>query len=135
MKKPIKLSCFLLFLIVLVSISCKKNETTTPEREKFLGKWGVHENHNKGDFEVTISADPNESSRVFIYNFAAQLPENKATAVISGNSITLDANQSVGEATNLHGSGTMSGTTTINWTYSFFQGGDQNNATAVYTKK
>ena len=136
MKKSIRFSFFFLLLFGGL-VSCTKTDSTPSgeDRAKFLGTWNVNESSKKLFFEATIMVDPNESSRVLIDNFAGQLSGNRATAVISGNSITLDANQSVGGATNLSGSGTMSGTGSINWSYSFFQGGDKINATAVYTKK
>ena len=138
MKKSLRFSFFFL-LAFFALFSCTKTDTNPSssgdDRAKFLGNWAVHESYTKLNYDVTILADPNESSRVLIDKFAGQLTGNRATAVISGNSITLDANQTVGGATSLSGNGTMSGTTTINWTYVFLQGGDQINATATYTKK
>ena len=139
MKKSISFSLFFLMLIILALVSCTKTDsTTTPsgdDRAKFLGSWNVSETHNKGSFVVTIKADPNEASRVLIDNFANLLPGNQATAYISGNSITLDANQSVGNMINISGNGTMTGSTTINWTYTMTDGATRIDATAVYTKK
>lgn len=138
MKKPIA-KC-LLFLVVAATglISCSKVEDTTPtgnDRDRFLGSWSVHEIHTKSDYLVTIKADPNEASRVLITNFGNLIASYSATAYISGNNITLDANQMVGNMEILSGSGVLSGTTTINWVYSMTDGATQIDATAVYTKK
>jgi hypothetical protein len=138
MKRAARLSFFLLAMIFLSLTSCTKTDTnsgSSNDRDKFLGTYSVHEIHTKSDFEVTIKADPNESSRVLIDNFANLLPGNQATAYISGNSITLDANQSVGNMTNISGSGLMSGTTKITWSYTMTDGATRIDATATYTKK
>ncbi len=139
MKKSIRFSYFLLFLVVIALVSCTKTDTNISpsgdSRAKFLGSWTVSETHTKGSFPVTILADPNESSRVLIDNFANLLVGNRATAYISGNSITLDPDQAVGNMTHISGSGTMTGTTTINWTYTMTDGATKTDATAVYTKK
>ncbi len=138
MKKSIRFSIFVLLGLCAIE-SCTKTDTTPSssgdDRAKFLGTWNVNESYQKINYDVTIIADPNESSRVLIDKFAGQPTGNRATAVISGNSITLDANQNVGGATNVSGNGSMSGTTKINWTYTFLQGGDAFSATATYTKK
>ena len=138
MKKSIRYSIFVILGLFAIE-SCTKTETTPSpsgdDRAKFLGTWNVNESYQKINYDVTIIADPNESSRVLIDKFAGQPTGNRATAIVSGNSITLDANQNVGGATNVSGNGTMSGTTRIIWTYTFLHGGDAFSATAVYTKK
>ena len=127
------------FLFFFVMTSCTKTDSepdpTGNSRDKFLGSWGVHETHNKADYTVTILADPNEESRVLIDNFGNLLQGNRATAVVSGNSIILDANQPVGDMTIISGSGNMSGTTVINWTYSMTDGATRIDAVATFTKK
>jgi len=139
MKSSIRISFFFIFLICISLVSCTKTDTNSTssgdDRAKFIGTWGVHEIHNKSDYTVTILVDPNESSRVLIDNFANLLTGNRATAYISGNSIILDVNQSVGGWTIINGSGTMTGTTTINWSYALSNGATRIDATATYTKK
>jgi hypothetical protein len=134
MKKVFRFSFF--FLTVLIATAaCTKNDSTPSDRANYLGTWTVSESHNKAGFEVTILADPNDANRVLIDNFANLLAGNRASAFISGNNITLDQNQSVGGWTILHGSGTMTGTTIINWSYALTNGATQIDATAIYTKK
>jgi len=138
MKKSIRVSFSFLFLVVIAFVSCTKTDTTTPssdDRAKFIGDWSVHEIHNKGDYSVTIKTDPNEASRVLIDNFGNLVYGNKATAYISGNSIILDQGQVVSNMTIISGSGTMTGTTKISWTYSMTDGATRTDATATYTKK
>lgn len=138
MKTHFSFPVIFLFLFFFILTSCTKTDSEPDPsgnaRDKFLGTWSVHETHNKADFPVTILADPNEESRVLIDNFGNLLPGNRATAVVSGNSITLDANQPVGDMTIISGSGNMPGTTVINWTYSMTDGATRIDAVATFTK-
>jgi hypothetical protein len=140
MKKTLRFSFYFLILASTVLVSCTKTDSTPSpsgdDRTKFLGDWGVHEIHNKSDYTVTIRVDPNDASRIFIDNFANLIYPNKATAVISGNSITLDPGQVVSDWTIISGSGTMTGTTTINCPYAMTNGATRIDVTtATYTKK
>ena len=67
-------------------------------REAFLGRWNVRETWTKLSYEVTITADPNSETGVFIYNFAntgsGSIP---AGASVSGSVITLDPGQVIGK--------------------------------------
>lgn len=134
-----RISLFLGVILAAIVMSCAKSDTTPSpsgdDRSKFLGDWSVHETHTKSDYSVTIRSDPNESTRVLIDNFGNLLASNRATGYVSGNNIYLDDNQTVGSMTILAGSGTMSGTTRINWTYSMSDGATLISATATYTKK
>ena len=139
MNKIIRFSLLSVILFSVALVSCTKTDTNPSpsgdDRAKFIGNWAVHEIHNKADYSVTISADPNESSRVLIDNFGNLLAGNKATAYISGSTIVLDANQTVGNMTVIGGNGSMTGTTKITWTYSMTDGATRTDATATYTKK
>ena len=137
MKRSIKILNLILFAAVLAVSSCTKENTTDPSpdnRTKFIGNWGVQESYQKGYYEVTITADPNATDRVLISNFGGVGSGNKATAYLTGSSITLDANQNVAGWI-LNGAGTIIGTTTMNWTYTMDNGATTISATAVFTKK
>jgi hypothetical protein len=136
--KTLKSFIYIVFLAVGFSLSgCTKDSSTpvTGTRDAFLGKWSVSETWTKLAYEVTISADPNSSGGVFIYNFAntgsSSMP---AGAAIDGTSIILDANQVIGDGITINGSGNLSGTR-ITWNYTLNNGADLINAIAVYTKQ
>jgi hypothetical protein len=138
MKKLIWISLFSIVLAVTI-VSCAKTDTTPStsgdDRAKFLGDWSVNEIHSKNTYIVTIRSDPNESTRILIDNFGNLISSYSASGYVSGNNIYLDADQHVGSMTILSGSGTMSGTTKISWTYSMTDGATRIDATATYTKK
>jgi len=129
----------LVIMVLTVTLAgCAKDSDTSPDtgtRSAFLGKWSVSETWTKLSYEVTISADPNSSNGVFIYNFAntgsSSIP---ASAVINGTSIVLDPDQVIGEGITITGNGTLSGTK-INWNYSIDDGATLIQAVAVYTKQ
>jgi hypothetical protein len=139
MKKSVLFSFLVLLLISMTFTSCDKTDTdlspTGNDRDKFLGAWSVHEIHTKADFVVTILEDPNETSRILIDNFANLITGNRATAVVSGSTITLDAEQTVGNMTVIGGSGTLTEPTKMSWTYSLTDGATRTDATATFTKK
>lgn len=123
--------------LILLSSGCttEDNSNVSPDtRSKFLGTWSVNESQKKNVYEVTISADPNAGNRVFINNFGG-VGSGRATAFISGSSITLDPDQNIGNLV-FNGSGTMnSGSNSMNWNYSINDGADLTYYTAVFTKK
>ncbi len=137
MKRSIIFLNLLLLMAVLTVSSCTKDTTTdnsSDSRAKFLGTWGVNESYQKAYYEVTITADPNATDRVLISNFGGVGPGNKATAYLSGNSITLDANQTIAGWI-LNGGGSINGTTIMNWSYTMDNGATTISASAVFTKK
>ncbi len=131
----------LLFLVVSqVFFSCA-TESTNPDpsptdaRSKFLGRWSVNETWTKQTYVATISADPNSTDGVFISNFGnTGSSGNPAGAKVSGNSISLDPNQTIGSGWIINGGGSMSGTTKISWNYTINDGATLINAIATYTR-
>ncbi|HTX87443.1 MAG TPA: hypothetical protein VMC08_00510 [Bacteroidales bacterium] len=136
----------LVTLIALYS-SCAK-DTSSPSsdnRSKFLGTWNVTETYNKAGspgwlmplltYQVTVTADPDSSTAVFISNFANAGANVKAHAETSGNNIYISpAKQVLSTGWKVDGSGTITGTTPINWIYTIDNGADIFYATAVYSK-
>ncbi len=126
--------------IVMITLTvaltgCTKDSNTTPDpgRSSFIGKWSV--SPTKLTYEVTISADPNSSTGVFISNFAMiGTTYPPAGASIKGNTITLDANQVIGNGLTINGSGTLSGTK-IAWHYTIFDGADLTTVNETYTRE
>jgi len=124
------LSCTIIFP------GCTKDSSTTPDsttRASFLGNWLA--SPTKSTYDVTISADPNSSNGVFIANFnLVGFSYPPASASISGNKITLDANQVIGAGITVNGSGTLSGTKIL-WNYTTFDGADLTTVKETYTKQ
>ena len=112
----------------------KSDNTDTPTRSSYLGRWSVTESSRKLTYEVNITADPGSGDGIFISNFAnTGWSSTPAGAVVAGNSVVLDANQVISGIT-INGSGVLSGTR-INWNYTLHDGADLINAVAVYTKQ
>ncbi|MCK9204639.1 MAG: hypothetical protein M0P58_09440 [Bacteroidales bacterium] len=139
MKKSISFTIPCLFMLSCLFVSCAKdtgnNSDPTNARAKYLGKWSVSEVWTKLSYEVTISADPNSESGVFIYNFAnTGSSGTPAGALISGTTITLDPDQTIGEGWIVNGGGIYSNSKII-WNYTINDGATRIDATATYTKQ
>lgn len=135
--KQITALCFL--ILALVPSGCTEDDpspTPADPREVFLGDWIVNETGSKLTYEVTIALDPNSSTNIWIFNFAnSGSGGNPAVASVSGNSVTLNSNQTIGDGWVVNGGGILSGSSTINWTYTLFDGATQYDLVAVYTRK
>jgi len=128
----------LIFLILALQ-SCTKDDTgpnNSDARVKFIGRWSVIESWHKSAYEVTISADPSSTGGVFIQNFANPGGSgNPAAASVSGNTITLDYDQTIGDGWIINGGGIYSTATgKISWDYTINDGATLYTATATYTK-
>jgi hypothetical protein len=122
-------------LFVACTGESNPDPSPTDARTAYLGRWSVNETWTKLTYVVTISSDPNSTNGVFISNFANTGSAGVAAgASVSGNNITLDPNQTIGDGWIINGSGTMSGTTKINWNYTINDGANLINAVAIYTK-
>ena len=137
MKNNTVINILLTIALATMLTGCTKDSGTTPDtgsRSSFLGKWLVTPT-TKLTYEVNITTDPNSSNGVFISNFAglgtSSIP---ASASVSGTSITLDANQVIGDGITINGSGSLSGTK-IKWNYTLFNGADLINVSETYTKE
>jgi len=129
---------FCLMLFVLFLSSCAKDSTNTPDnsdvRSKFIGNWLVNEQWTKLTYEVTITADNATTDGVYISNFSDAGTNISAYAYISGTSIALTKDEYLSNGWVVNGSGILSGTTKINWTYTRNDGANLLYASAVYTK-
>ena len=131
---------YTIFLLGILFVSSCTKDTTEPntvnERDKFLGTWSVNEIHTKLTYEVTILADESSSTEVNIYNFGASGNTVKTKAVVEGEDIGIfPSNQSLSNGWIVDGSGYMSGSTKISWTYTINDGANLIYAQATYTKK
>lgn len=125
-----------LMICTIAMTGCTKDSTTTTDsttRDAFLGNW--LSSPTKSTYDVKISADPNSSNGVFIANFnLIGFSYPPASAYVSGNKITLDANQVIGTGITVNGSGTLSGTKIV-WTYTTFDGADLTTINETYTRQ
>lgn len=123
---------------LLAFAGCAKDTTTEPStdsRAAFLGSWNAVEHDVKYAFVAVITAEPNSTSGVLISNFAGiGTSYAPARAIVSGNTITLDPGQVIGNGLVVNGSGTISGGTAIHWNYSISDGANLRQVVSTYTK-
>ena len=135
MKKHLLYISLLFFGGILFFSGCSKSNSdpTTDSRSKFTGQWNVTETKKKLSYQSLIYNNPSTSDQVFIDNFGDF--SNKATATVSGNTITLLANQTLGTVLVISGAGTYSSVTnTIIWSYTYTDKADQLTVSAIYSK-
>jgi hypothetical protein len=122
MKNLIRDKTILLFILMFVATlySCTDNSNVDPavnNREEFLGTWTVDESCIRLNYEVEITADTSNNTKVLLYNFAFMGQEyDPAYGFVSGTKVTLPT-QTVGDDWQLNGSGTLQSDGTIIWTY------------------
>ena len=125
-------------LAFLVFTGCQKENTVTPSsdaRAAFTGNWGVQETWVKLSYEASISADTSSKMGVLIYNFAdIGFSYQPAKALVSGNTVTLDPNQTIDDGLIVNGAGTLSGTSVIHWSYTISDGATLRQVSSTYTK-
>ena len=137
---------FIYPLIVLLAfsfVSCEPDTTTPDEnpdtdiRDKFVASWLCNETsklNGQSTFTVAISLNPSNSSEVLIANFYLFGNDEKARALVTGNSITIPSQSFCNHI--ISGSGFIDNNkTTINWDYYVNDGQQTDTCSAVYTKK
>jgi hypothetical protein len=140
MNKYLKLLVLVLFISLINGC-----ETTNPDgpdtdiRDKFVGTWIFSESTpNRGinaTYDVVISKDPSNSSQVLLTNFSAVgSGANPAYGIVTTNSITVPL-QTIATDYKVEGSGSLSNSSTMNWSYSYTTGADKTNCTATATKQ
>ena len=137
MKKTSKLIVAICFLSGIFISSCSKdsNSTTTLTRSALLGTWLENDSGKKLTYEVTFKADTASGNGIVILNFGGSGPGVAAIAYLSGNTLALTKDEQLSNYWIVNGSGTVSGTTLINWPYSLFDGANLYNIQATFTKK
>jgi len=133
--KNITLPAFIFLSLSLLFIGCGKDPTPSPTdpRSQFLGQWSVTETKKNLTYDVDITADVNSTDGVLIHNFGSFGTSVAAGATVSGNAITLDANQEIVPGVTINGGGSLSGTK-ITWSYKINDGANLVTITAIYTK-
>jgi len=108
-----KIYRFLLaFLMILPFLqSCQEDITDLSDpRDAIVKKWRVTDNSGPAGtagYDVTITKDANESTRVLFQNFHGLATSNKLYATIAGSNLTIPAQTLDGTYT-IDGSGTIS---------------------------
>jgi hypothetical protein len=137
--KPISVKTALCLFLVIFLFGCAKDSTTDPlntdARTKFLGNWLVRDWWTKQQtYEVTIKADSATSDGVRISNFANSGSAIWANAFVSGNTISLNNNETLSNGWIVNGSGTISASSTITWLYELNTGADLRHDSATFTR-
>ena len=127
---------FSLSAVFFVS-SCNKDNSSTQllTRASLKGTWVVNETFKKTTYEVTILIDSTTSNGVLISNFAGAGQNVKAIAYLSGVKLALTSNELLSNGWIVNGSGTVTGTTRIDWPYSLHDGANLTTIQAVFTKE
>lgn len=130
----------LLSLILLVFMtSCAIEEDVDPDgndvRDKFTGTWMFSESPAKksSSYTVTITNDATNSSQVILRNMANFGSSRSAYGVVTSSRIVIPS-QEISAGMTIEGTGTMTSSTRMTWTYTIIGGGDSNDYTAVATK-
>jgi len=138
MKNFIKYA-LLLSAIVLTVVSCQDDEDITPG--SIIDTWRCEENHpvfGVQHYFVDIMQDPNDSTKVNIFNFlglnSSMTDEFYASASVDGYTLTISTQ--VVETHTVSGEGTISGNyKTINLEYTDDDGSGVEYVTATYTRQ
>lgn len=121
-------------MLALVS-ACADDDTLDPDvdpREKFLGNWTVREEtpgNPPQTYSSTVSRTSGDKEGVTISNIYNLGPSTSITAIVSGNSISLNTSQITGVS--ISGGGTFSGNGFV-LNYSASDGGSPVQVKATY---
>jgi len=134
MKKTVfKTGAIIIFFLILFA-ACNPDDINNLliTRDNYLGTWSVSDSDaKKRTYEVTISANPNNSSQIIINNFHQYGSSYFVYGVVSGKNLTIDYQTVLGETVN--GDGVLkSGVLTI--TYYVNDVADLKTYIATYTK-
>jgi hypothetical protein len=134
----------LLFLVIISALSffpsCEPDTIppTGDVRDSYTGTWMVTETSSyksvKAAYLISITKDSQNSSQVLIDNFAYSGSGKTSSAIATASTLTVPS-QSPASGTTVSGSGTLTTSKTMSWTYSLTIGGDKTNYTATATKQ
>lgn len=132
-----RLSMFTVIAVSLFAVSCQPDEAEpADDRDKFVDVWHCVEQSSQvgqTNYDVHINLSTTNTSQVLMENFYNVGFAFKAVANISGSSVTL--NQQTYNASQLQGSGSMSGNNTINLNYTVNDGSSIDTCSAVLTRQ
>ncbi len=120
---------------VLSCIGDDASDSNVDPREKFLGTWSVDESCVRLNYDVNITADESNSSRVLLEHFADAPPNSPQTyGIVNGIQINLPE-QTIGDGWVINGIGTLQATGKIVWAYYIEIGAVGSTCHAEYEKQ
>lgn len=123
--------------VAFFAISCQPDEQEpADDRDKFVDVWHVVEQSSQigtTNYDVHINLSTTNTSQVLMENFYNVGFSFKAVANVSGSNLTL--NSQTYNASQLQGSGSMSGNNTINMSYTVDDGSAVDTCTATLTRQ
>ncbi len=123
---------YLTIASLLFFASCIKDETTTLD-----GTWSCSETSvvygSTNPYEVNITTDASNENKIYLENFYDLGYNNKVTATLSGDNISISS-QTIDGYT-ISGSGTKNSESSLSFTYYSYDGADHDTITSTYTKK
>lgn len=131
---------FLLILFAGFFTSCidEIDDPFADPVEKYLGNWKASESSTLFGpgyvYDVSISRNPSNSTEILISNFYMQGWNEKARALVTGNSLTILEQAICDGSILIKGNGQLSGGK-ITLTYTADDGADLDNVSATYTKQ
>lgn len=141
MKNYRLLTGIIIFSSIVILDSCKKDNNNTPQnptadvRDKYTGTWHCFETDKKDNttrkFDVTISTDQSNSSKILMANFY-ELVNTTAYAIVADPKVNIPS-QKISNFT-ISGDGTFVSNTKITWTYTVNDGADITPYSADFTK-
>ena len=128
----------ILFLLILATFSgciIEEEDPNTDPRDKFLGDWKVDETCSRGNYIVTISYDPSNSTQVLLKNFGNPgSGYDPAVGFVVGNELYISS-QTIGPSWTVSGQGSyVKSNETIGWNYSLTIGGNLLQCSALYSR-
>lgn len=134
---PLKKYFLALVPVAFFALGCQPDEQEpVDDRDKFVDVWHVVEQSSQigtTNYDVHINLSTTNTSQVLMENFYNVGFSFKAVANVSGSNLTL--NTQTYNASQLQGSGSMSGNNTINMNYTVDDGSAVDTCTATLTRQ
>jgi len=127
---------FLILIIFLAGFLVLQSCAVTSDDEdgdidKYFGTWSVSDQAARLNYNVTITANPSNSSEILLNNFADL--NSTAVGLVVGNNIAID-NQSLGSNYMVNGSGSYINSSRLEFNFSLNDSIDIESRVAVFTK-
>ena len=120
--------------LILFSCEDENLDDFSDPREQFLGTWDVSENELKDAYSVEIVKNPSNSTQVLIKNFYNYVTENSPAALVVGKKIYFNNAIFFDSETEVNGEGFLD-KDKITWHYKVFDGADEKEYDAIYTRQ
>ena len=129
---PRKLLQAILLINIILLWSCANSPLDeSDDNQKYIGTWNVSDQAARINYQVTIIANPSNSSEILLNNFADL--GRPAIGLVIGNSVVID-NQSLGSAYSVSGSGSYINVDKLEFKFDLNDGIDIQSRIALFTK-